>query len=155
MCQERSAETVVPAVNPYDGQSFPAHPASFADTRGRPRTLEWMGPQAFKARYGAQPGSDADFGMWWGPRHDQHISHHRATPESPTGLLYAYDLTWDEYAVIATDLPAIAVEAVLCRARANDRHMSAEVFAELLANHLTAPPPRVETTTEVAAEVEL
>jgi hypothetical protein len=77
------------------------------------RRPEWIGPLAFKARYGMQLGVEADFGTWWGPRHNQHISHRRATLDCPTGLLYAYDLTWDKYAVMAADVPAAAVEAAL------------------------------------------
>jgi hypothetical protein len=100
-----------------------------------------------------QPGVEADFGTWWGPRHDQRISHRRAALDSPTGLLYAYDRTWDEYAMFANDVPATAVEAVINHALAGDMPMSAEVFAGLLADHLAAPTPDVETTTGLAAGV--
>ncbi|MEO8185596.1 MAG: hypothetical protein ABI895_42875 [Deltaproteobacteria bacterium] len=74
--------------------------------------------------------------MRWGPRGDQSFCHHRANLNSPTGLVYAYDLTWDEYAVLATDLPVAAVELLLDRALAIDPRMSAEVFAGLLAYQL-------------------
>jgi hypothetical protein len=114
-----------------------------------------MGPRAFKARYGVQPGVDRDFGMWWGPRHDQRVSHRRDTLDSPTGLLYAYDLTWDEYAVLATDIPWAAVEAIINRALASDTRMSAEAIAGLLVDHLVVPAQDVETTTELAIGVEL
>jgi hypothetical protein len=121
----------------------------------KPLRLHWMGPRAFKARYGVQPGVDRDFGMWWGPRHDQRVSHRRDTLDSPTGLLYAYDLTWDEYAVLATDIPWTAVETIINRALASDTRMSAEAIAGLLVDHLVVPTQDVETTTELAIGVEL
>ena len=121
----------------------------------KPLRLKWMGPRAFKARYGVQPDVDRDFGMWWGPQHDQRVSHRRDTLDSPTGLLYAYDLTWDEYAVLATAIPWAAVEAIINRALASDTRMSAEAIADLLVDHLAVSTQDVETTTELAAGVEL
>ena len=121
----------------------------------KPLRLHWMGPRAFKARYGVQPGVDRDFGMWWGPRHDQRVSHRRDTLDSPTGLLYAYDLTWDEYAVLATDVPWAAVEADINHALASDTDMSADAIAGLLADYLAVRTPGLETATGLAAGVEL
>jgi hypothetical protein len=121
----------------------------------KPLRLGWMGPRAFKARYGVQPGVDRDFGRWCGPRHDQRVSHRRVTLDSPTGLLYAYDLTWDEYAVLATDIPGAAVEAVINRALTSDTRMSAEAMAGLLVDHLVVPTQAVETGTGLVAGVEL
>lgn len=112
-----------------------------------------MGPRAFESQYGVQPGADRDFWMWCGLRHDQRICHHRATADSQTDLVYVYDLTWDEYAVMATDVPAAALEANLNRPLATDIHMSAEAFAGLLADHLAARAPDLEPTSEVAAGV--
>jgi hypothetical protein len=125
------------------------------DPAFRLRGLDWMGSHAFKARYAVQPGVDRDFGTWWGPRHNQSISHHLATLDSPTGLSYAYDSTWDEYAVLAADVPATAVEAVLSRALADDRHMSAEGFACLMADHLGVSAPGAHTRTHGSAGIEL
>ena len=121
-----------------------------AQAEVKPLRLEWMGPRAFKARYGVQPGVDRYSGMRCGPRHDQRLSHHRDTLDSPTGLLYAYDLTWDEYAVLATDIPWAVVEAVINRALASDTRMSAEAIAGLLVDHLVVPAQDVQTTTELA-----
>ena len=121
----------------------------------KPLRLHWMGPRAFKARYGVQPGVDRDFGMWWGPRHDQRVSHRGDTLGSPTGLLYAYDLTWDEYAVLATDIPWAAFEAIINHALASDTDMSADAIAGLLADHLAVRTPGLETATGLAAGVEL
>ena len=155
MYQEHKANIgEVPAANPYGRQGFPVDPTASSHHTVGLRGLEWIGPLAFKTRHGVQPGVEADFGTWWGPRHDQRISHRRAALDSPTGLLYAYDRTWDEYAMLANDVPATAVEAVINHALAGDMPMSAEVFAGLLADHLAAPTPDVETTTGLAAGVE-
>src|SRR5450759_361486 len=143
------------AANAYGGQCNPPHSSDSSNAVVRSAALDWMGPRAFKARYGVQPGVDRNFGMWWGPRHDQRVSHRRDTLDSPTGLLYAYDLTWDEYAVLATDVPWAAVEAVINNALASDTRMSAEAIAGLLVDHLVVPTQDVETTTESAIGVEL
>ena len=71
------------------------------------------------------------------------------------GLVYAYDLTWDEFAVLATDVPTSAVDTALGRARAGDAHLTAEVFAGLLADSLTAPTLAAETSAELATRVQL
>lgn len=143
-----------PAANCIDGQGILADSATASDLEIGLRRLDWMGPLAFKARHGAQPGVDRDFGHGWGPRHDQRLSHRRATLDSPTGLLYAYDLTWDEFAVLATDIPAGAVEAVINRAMAMGVQMSAEVFAGLLVAHLVAQVRVAEPAPEVATVIE-
>ena len=102
-----------------------------------------------------QPVVDPTLGSRWGPRHDQSVSHHLATANSPTGLVYAYDLTWDEYAVLATDVPRAAVEAALGRALASEAHLTVEVFAGLLTDSLTAPTLAAGTSAELATGVEL
>ncbi|NMM24010.1 MAG: hypothetical protein HHJ11_11005 [Phycicoccus sp.] len=114
-----------------------------------------MGTRAFTARYAVQPVVDPILGARWGPRHDQSVSHHLATVDSPTGLLYAYDLTWDEYAVLATDVPRAAVEEALGRARASDAHLTVEAFAGLLTDSFTAPTLVATTSTVLHAGVEL
>ena len=156
MYQQRKANIgEVHAANAYGGQCNPSHSSDSSSAVVRSAALDWMGPRAFKARYGVQPGVDRDFGMLWGPRHDQRVSHRRDTQNSPTGLLYAYDLTWDEYAVLATDIPWAAAETIINRALASDTRMSAEAIAGLLVDHLVVPTRDVETTTELAIEVEL
>ena len=155
MYQQRKASIgEVHAANAYGGQCCPVDSTTSSDPEANPRMLDWVGPHAFKARYGVQPGVDCDFEMWWGPRHDQRLSHRHDTLDSPTGLLYAYDLTWDEYAVLATDIPWAAVEAIINRALASDTRMSAEAIAGLLVDHLVVPAQDVETTTELAIGVE-
>jgi hypothetical protein len=121
-----------------------------AQPEAKPIRLGWMGLRAFQSRYGVQPGVDRDFGMCWGPRHDQRVSHRRDTLDSPTGLLYAYDETWDEYAVLATDVPASAVETVINRALATDMYLSVEILAGLRADDLSAPAPDIEPASGVA-----
>jgi len=153
--QHKSKIGEVHAANAYGGQSNPSHSSDSSNAVVRSAALDWMGPRAFKARYGVQPGVDRDFGRWWGSRHDQRVSHRRDTLDSPTGLLYAYDLTWDEYAVLATDIPWAAVEAIINNALASDTRMSAEAIAGLLVDHLVVPAQDVETTTELAIGVEL
>jgi len=75
--------------------------------------------------------------------------------DSPTGLVYAYDLTWDEYAVLATHVPRAAVEAALGRARAGDTRPTVETLAGLLTDSLTAPTRATGTSAEWATGVEL
>lgn len=156
MYQQRKANIgEVHAANAYGGQGSPSHSSDSSNAVVRSVALDWMGPRAFKARYGVQPGVDRDFGRWWGPRHDQRVSHRRDTLDSPTGLLYAYDLTWDEYAVLATDIPWAAVEAIIHNALASDTRMSAEAIAGLVADHLAVTTPGLETGTGLAIGVEL
>ena len=145
---------IAPA-NPFGGQGFSADSMTDRDPDVSLRRLDWMGRHAFTARYAVQPVVDPILGTRWGPRHDQSVSHHLATVDSPTGLVYAYDLTWDEYAVLATDVPRAAVEAALGRALASDAHLTVEVFAGLLTDSLTAPTLAAETSAELATGVEL
>jgi hypothetical protein len=64
-------------------------------------------------------------------------------------------MPWGEYAVLAVDVPATGVKAVVNRAVASDRHMSVEAFADLMADRLAAPTQNVGITTTMAAGVEL
>jgi len=151
---------IAPA-NPYGGQGCSADSTTGDPDVTLPR-LDWLGRHAFTARYAVQPAVDPILGARYGPRHDQSVLHHFTTVDSPTGLVYAYDLTWDEYAVLATDVPRAAVEAALGRARAIEKHPTLEAFAGLLADSLTAPTPHdssmsldADTSNEMAAGVEL
>ena len=73
-----------------------------------------MGRKAFDARYGDIPGLDRDFGMRWGRARNQRLSLRRDPDASrdPVGMLYAYDPTWDEYALIQRRVPESTVGAV-------------------------------------------
>ena len=75
--------------------ALPGHQAPTRDSAG----LEWIGPKAFQARYGELPGIDHDYGMRWGASQDTRISLRHPT-DATAGLLYAYNATWDEYAVL-------------------------------------------------------
>ena len=90
-------------------------------------TLEWVGPRAFSARHGDQ-GLDEDFGMRWGAKHDVRISFKRHAG-AIEGLLYAYDKTWDTYAVIAVTTSRTVVQQTYRRALATNPDMTAEDFA--------------------------
>jgi hypothetical protein len=98
-------------------------------------TWEWFGPNAFRARHGDVPGIDRDFGMRWGERGDIRISL-RSTLEATSGMLYAYDPLWDEYAVLGRDVPTAAVEAAFTQALQVDIHMDVAAFNEIVRSHL-------------------
>jgi len=119
------------------------------------RRLDWMGRRAFTARYAVKPGVDPILSTRRGPRHDQSASHHLATLDSPAGLVYAFDLTWDDYAVFAIDVPTTAAESALGRALTSDAHLTLEAFAGLLAGILSAPTLAAQTSTEWDTGVEL
>jgi hypothetical protein len=156
MDQEHKANVgEVSAANPDGRRCFPADSSASANPLVGLRRLEWMGPHAIEARYGTQPWFERDFGMWWGPREDQRVFHRCAIQDSPTGLFYAYDLTWDEYAVLAKDACVAVVETVVSRALASDRHISADELAGLMADHLAALTPDGKSTTKLAAGIEL
>ena len=156
MHQERNVNVAdVISANPYGEQCSSVDSMTAREPDVSPRRLDWMGRHAFTARYAVQPVVDPILGMRWGPRHDQSVSHHLATGNSATGLVYAYDLTWDEYAVLAIDIPTTAVESALSRALASDKHLTLEVFAVLLADSLPALTRTAETPTELSTGVEV
>ncbi len=92
-------------------------------------TLEWLGHKAFDIRFGDAPGLDRDYGMRWGRNLDQRISL-RLAPHASEGMLYAYDPTWDEYAILQRRIPAAVVEAVYA-----DAHLPVPEFARLIEAH--------------------
>jgi len=94
----------------------------------------WLGPVAFRAQYGSDGvhrGIDHDCGMRWGAAGDQRISL-RHPPGADSGLLYAYDPTWDEYAVLSRAASVQAVQAAITQAVATDPHMAVTDFAALV-----------------------
>lgn len=91
--------------------------------------LDWVGPMAFDKRHGDR-GLDEDFGMRWGTNHDIRVSFKRH-PGATEGLLYAYDKTWDTYAVIAPTTSRNQVQLTFRQAHAANPHMSAENFAHI------------------------
>ena len=97
----------------------------------RQPALEWSGPVAFTGAYRIFCGIEHDFGTRWGSNGDQRVSL-RVEVGSNTGLLYVYDPTWDEYAVIGSDVPLAAVENVFARSPQLGEHPSVEAFVTLL-----------------------
>ena len=93
--------------------------------------LEWRGPVAFARACGALPGIDHDFWRRLGSNGDQRVSLHTEVG-TDAGLLYVYDPTWDEYAVIGSDVPLAAVENVFARSPQLGEHPSVEAFVTLL-----------------------
>lgn len=93
--------------------------------------LEWRGPVSFARGHSAVPGIERDFGSRWGSNGDQRVIL-RAEVGSDTGLLYVYDPTWDEYAVIGSDVPLAAVEDAFARAARLGEHPPVADFVTLL-----------------------
>jgi len=106
--------------------------------------LTWMGPATFHAQFHAAPGLDHDFGMRWGTNGDQRLSL-RVPVGGDRGLLYAYDPTWDEYAILIHEASTAAVEVAFARALQSDIHMSAASFAALVAQEAPTPAPATRT----------
>ncbi|GAB3881473.1 hypothetical protein [Terrabacter terrigena] len=96
------------------------------------RTLHWIGPREFNARFGHTAGIDHDYGFLWGSRRDERISL-RISSGQDEGLLYVYDRTWDEYAVLSESANRSAVEAAYARAVRGDLHLDPCLFASLVA----------------------
>jgi len=101
--------------------------------------LAWMGPAAFHAQF-PPADLDHDFGMRWGANGDQRLSLRLPTGRDH-GLLYAYDPTWDEYAVLCRNASSAAVEGAFARALQSDIHMSPASFAALVAQEPPTPAP--------------
>lgn len=97
--------------------------------------LEWLGRKAFDARYGDIPGIDHDYGMRWGANGNQRISFRRSTGATE-GMLYAYDPTWDEYALITRHVPVNVVSSAFVEALRRDEHLPLEDFAHLIRDGL-------------------
>ena len=101
--------------------------------------LEWRGPLAFARAHGALPGIDHEFGIHWGSKRDQRVRL-RVEVGAETGLLYVYDPTWDEYAILGTDVPLAAALDAIARWPRLGEHPSVEDFVALLPN-VTASRP--------------
>jgi hypothetical protein len=99
--------------------------------------LEWTGPVAFARTYGAVPGVERGFGTCWGYGVDQRVSI-RVGVGGDSGLLYVYDPTWDEYAVLGRNVPLAAVEDACAGSPQFGEHSSVE--------DLAAPLPRMPTS---------
>ena len=93
--------------------------------------LEWTGPVAFARTYGAVSGVEHGFGTCWGSNGDQRVSI-RVRVGGDAGLLYVYDPTWDEYAVLGTDIPLAAVQDACAGFPQLGEHPSVEDLVALL-----------------------
>ena len=105
--------------------------------------LTWMGQIGFDRVAARQPGTDHDLGSQWGSRHDVRISHRRPH-DGTVGLLYAYDRTWDEYAILDPAAHVDAVARTFHAALDVDPHLPLTDFLALLrtnATTLAAQPP--------------
>ena len=110
----------------------------------RQPTLEWRGPVSFARAHTVVPGIERDFGSRWGSNGDQRVSL-RVEVGSDTGLLYVYDPTWDEYAVIGSDVPLAAVEDAFARAARFGEHPPVADLVPLLPNvHADRRSPGLE-----------
>jgi len=101
--------------------------------------LEWRGPMSFARTYGVVPGIHHDFGIRCGPNGDQPVSL-RVEPGADSGLLYVYDLTWDEYAVLGSEVPVAAVESAGAHAWLLE-DLPVEDFVTMVQDQPAAPPP--------------
>ena len=106
------------------------HPLGHQDTHRQP-VLEWRGPAAFARAYGRACGIDHNLAACWGSNGDQ-LVRLRVESGSSSGLLYVYDPTWDEYAVIDPDIPVAAVQEAVARAQELSKHVVVEDFMALL-----------------------
>lgn len=117
-------------------------------------SIEWVGPKAFDTQHRNIRGVDRDYGMRWGPRGNQRISLRLDGDQATDGLLYAYDPTWQEYAVLSTSAPRPAVDRAFAHATDTDIHMPIETFAQLVGSYGAA----LESTggaSALVAEVQL
>ena len=95
----------------------------------------WLGPLAFRAQHGSDGvhhGIDHDYGMRWGAAGDQRISL-RHPLGADSGQLFAYDPTWDEYAVLSRAATVQAVQAAFAHAVVTDPHLTVTDFTALVA----------------------
>jgi hypothetical protein len=105
----------------------------------RRRVLEWTGPVAFARAYGAVPGVERGFGTRWGANGDQRVSI-RVGVGCDSGLLYVHDPTWDEYAVIGSNIPLAAVQDACAGSPQLGEHPSVEDLVALLPRMPTSRP---------------
>jgi hypothetical protein len=117
------------------------------------RQLDWVGPKEFAARHGVVGTADRHFASHWGARGEQRITL-RPSPVGGRGLLFVYDPTWDEYAVLATDVTPAAVEAAFTHASQVDIHLEPVRFAELVHEHeAEIRSPKAATAVEVGVRL--
>jgi hypothetical protein len=99
-----------------------------------PTGLSWVGQASFDRLTRDHPGIDRDFGSQWGTRRDIRISQ-RVTEGATVGLLYAYDRTWDEYAILDSAAHVETVTRTVQAAVDTDPHLPVAEFVTLLRQH--------------------
>jgi hypothetical protein len=104
-----------------------------------PAGFTWIGPKAFERIAFHYKGIDDDLGMLWGPRHDVRISL-RAPSDARTGLLYAFDPTWDEYTVLDGNARTEHAVATFQLATEIDPHMDPARFLQIYQHLRTLEP---------------
>ena len=95
--------------------SWPPHPRR-RNAPGGPAAVTWVGPREFARQVPVDGGRPLVLDTGWGPRHDQSLEL-LLTPDGTTRDLYAYDPTWDEYAVLGHDIPLDHVLLAVARVR--------------------------------------
>jgi hypothetical protein len=109
-----------------------------------PTGLDWVGQGSFDRLTKNHPGIDHDLGQQWGTGRGIRISH-RLTEDATVGLLYAYDRTWDEYAILDPAAHVDTVARTFHAALDTDPHLPVPEFITLLRQHTpsvaTQPDP--------------
>lgn len=118
--------------------------------------IEWVGPKAFDSQHPSILGVDRDYGMRWGQRGNQRISLRLDGDAATHGLLYAYDPTWQEYAVLSRAAGRAAVDRAFAHATDTDIHMSVDAFTQLVGSYGAAlEAAERDTATLTVSEVQL
>ncbi|HRW18617.1 MAG TPA: hypothetical protein P5181_07200 [Dermatophilaceae bacterium] len=110
--------------------------------------LAWVGPLAFARNTAAQKGTDIDFGFTWGEHCDTRVSLRREI-DATHGLLYAYNATWDEYAILAEDIAIDHVQVAYRRTIHAHPHLP---LTELVTAILLTRPPQLQPRTTPAPD---
>lgn len=135
------AERITTALDAGTSEITDLRAAGYAHGVAAPQpkpTIEWVGPKAFDSQHRIIRGIDRDYGMRWGPRSNQRISLRLDGDTASHGLLYAYDPTWQEYAVLSPSASRAAVDRAFAHATDTDIHMSIESFTQLVASYSAA-----------------
>jgi len=111
--------------------------------QGRADVLTWINERTFARISARHSGIDEDLGLRWGPRRDIRISM-RAPSEGGPVLLYGYDPTWNEYAVLDVAADPRSARAAFSLAVAIDPQMSPARFVHLYEHERGPVTPTAE-----------
>lgn len=101
--------------------------------------LEWIGPAAFAKRWEAIGSQEEEVGRLAGENGDRRVRL-RLDGGAGEGLLYVYDATWDEYAVIAEGVALEDARAALTQGQDRDGHLDLSRLAAVVRTSATRPP---------------